>query len=1094
MQITKKRLKPFEIQRTCVYDGPGIRTTIFFQGCNLRCLWCQNPEGQKFNGSAAADCNYTIEDIMEIVTRDKEYYVSSSGGVTLSGGEPFLQDPDSLLRLLKSLKEENIKVTAETSLHAPWKNISKVAPYIDLFIVDFKVVGNEDLHIKYTKQESTLIHENLKKLLDLGADIKFRMVMVPGYTDNKENIEATAEFLHSINYDSIELMKYHNMYEDKAEQLGLDIALLGISPEQSQASLEKGAKLFQKYGIQAESVDLNMNSSRYDPSFTPRVKRIQKDIRDTNRHLCIESARLKTEYYKEQGFDKPVYIHRAERLSHLLKNKEIKIYPQELIVGNFTPERKGSQLWEEYHGTLGFSFLYNIDRQTPMPYQISLKDKLCCYLKIYPFWMKYSLMAKMFPKISDLVSAISKASDMKYGLNNNLLAIAHFVANYEPILKLGTSGLIKKIKAIQQEKPKEKRDFYEGTITALKGLEKFGQRYANHLSNLSKKESNPKRRKELEKMAKICEHVPKYPARTFHEALQCITFIHIALCMESYENAISFGRLDQMLYPYYKKDKEAGRITYEEAKELVALFVLKMDELVLTTDGDSSFVSAYKAVQTSSTDQALTFGGVDKEGKDATNDVTYMFLDACKLQSYSIDMGARIHEDSPSEYLNRIADLYIGGCPLPQLFSDENYIKALRKHYPTSLEKARDYSIVGCVEPTASNDHFGNTDCANVNLAFPLLQAIKGQDHDLWNPGLGEQFLILVTNFMKFLFKGKNRISRFVRRICNKLIRRHNYKKGLYKYNPPSSMDILLERFQKRLNELTNSILTDHQKIESKLRKYYPTPLASTLFKRCLESGKDVYEGGAEFNSSGIQAVGVTDVADSLYAINEVVYKKKLYTMDEIIKAIENNFQGKYEKVRSALLAVPKFGDDSSKEATAWMNKVMNMYNIALDSVPNVPRDGRYSAGYYALTVNTAYGKKTPALPSGRLKGVPLANSITPHYGMEQSDLLSTLNSISGVDFPEHAENGTTVTLTVDSALFQDKKGTENLATLFKTFLTDGGMQLQPNVINRKILEDAYENPEKYPNLLVRIAGYCAYFNELSDDMKKTIINRTCYT
>lgn len=307
-------------------------------------------------------------------------------------------------------------------------------------------------------------------------------------------------------------------------------------------------------------------------------------------------------------------------------------------------------------------------------------------------------------------------------------------------------------------------------------------------------------------------------------------------------------------------------------------------------------------------------------------------------------------------------------------------------------------------------------------------------------------------------------------------------------------MDILLERFQKRLNELTNSILTDHQKIESKLRKYYPTPLASTLFKRCLESGKEVYEGGAEFNSSGIQAVGVTDVADSLYAINEVVYKKKLYTMDEIIKAIENNFQGKYEKVRSALLAVPKFGDDSSKEATAWMNKVMNMYNIALDSVPNVPRDGRYSAGYYALTVNTAYGKKTPALPSGRLKGVPLANSITPHYGMEQSDLLSTLNSISGVDFPEHAENGTTVTLTVDSALFQDKKGTENLATLFKTFLTDGGMQLQPNVINRKILEDAYENPEKYPNLLVRIAGYCAYFNELSDDMKKTIINRTCYT
>ena len=1094
MQITHKRLNPFEIQRSCVYDGPGIRTTIFFQGCGLRCLWCQNPEGQKIKDCAGSDCNYSINEIMEIISRDKEYYFSTNGGVTLSGGEPFLQDPKSLIQLLKLLKEENIKVTAETSLHAPWKNISKVVPYVDLFLVDLKVVGNDKLHIKYTKQDSTLIHENIRKLLDLDANIKFRTVMVPGYTDSKENIQATAEFLKSINYNSIELMKYPNMYVDKADRLGLDIELLNIPLEQSQASLEKGAKLFQEYGIHAESVDLDKESSRYNPTFTPRVKRIQRDIRNTERHLTIESARLKTRYYREHGFTQPTYIHRAERLKYLLEKKEIKIWPQELLVGNFTPERLGSQLWEEYHGTLGFSFLYNIDQQTPMSYQISLKDKLYTYLRIYPFWMKYSLMAKMFPRFSDLVTAISKASNMRYGLNNNLLAIAHFVANYEPILKLGTSGFIKKIKNIQEQQPKNKHDFYEATIIALKGLEKFGQRYAEHLSELSKKESSSKRRKELEKMVKICEHVPKYPARTFHEALQSITFIHIALCMESYENAISFGRLDQMLYPYYKKDKEEGRITYEEAKELVALFVLKMDELVLTTDGDSSFVSAYKAVQTSSSDQALTFGGVDKEGKDATNDVTYMFLDACKLQSYSIDMGARIHEDSPSEYLNRIADLYISGCPLPQLFSDENYIKAIRKHYPTSLEQARNYSIVGCVEPTASDSHFGNTDCANVNLAFPLLQALKGQKHDLWNPGLGEHFLVLVTNFVKFLFKGKSRISRIVRRVCNSLIKRHNYKKGLYKYKPPADMDELLTRFQERLNELTNSILKEHQKIESKLRKYLPTPLASTLFKGCLEKGKDVYEGGAEFNSCGIQAVGVTDVADSLHAIEEVVYKKKQFSINEVIAAIENNFQGEYKKVRAALLALPKFGDDSSQEATAWMNKVMDMYNNALDSVPNCPRNGRYSAGYYALTVNSAYGKKTPALPSGRLKGVPLANSITPHYGMEQSDLLSTLNSISGVDFKEHAENGTTVTLTVDSALFQDKKGTENLAMLYKTFLTNGGMQLQPNVINRQILEDAYDNPEKYPNLLVRIAGYCAYFNELSDEMKKTIINRTCYT
>jgi pyruvate-formate lyase len=308
-------------------------------------------------------------------------------------------------------------------------------------------------------------------------------------------------------------------------------------------------------------------------------------------------------------------------------------------------------------------------------------------------------------------------------------------------------------------------------------------------------------------------------------------------------------------------------------------------------------------------------------------------------------------------------------------------------------------------------------------------------------------------------------------------------------------MDELLKRFQRRLNHLAKAILTDHQNTEKQLREHFTTPLASSLFKGCLDNGKDLYEGGATLNSSGIQAVGVTDVADSLYAINEVVYKKNLYTINEIIKAVDDNFQGDNNKrIRSALLAVPKFGDDSSRDAMEWVSRVMQIYNNALDSVPNCPRNGRYSAGYYALNVATMYGKKTQALPSGRLAGVPLANSVTPHYGMEQSDLLSSLNSLAGVNFVDHAENGTTVTFTIDSALFQGPEGVKNLASIFKTFLTTGGMQLQPNVVNREVLLDAYKHPEKHKYLMVRIAGYCAYFNELSDELKLSIINRTCYS
>ncbi len=1099
MQITQNNLKPFKIQRTCVYDGPGIRTTIFFKGCNLKCLWCQNPEMQSFQSDLALDGDCSIDDVIEVVSRDKDYYASTNGGVTLSGGEPLLQDPDSLIGLLQLLKKKNIKVTAETTLHAPWKSISKVAPYIDLFLVDLKVVGDDDLLMKLTKQDSTVILSNIKKLLELKANVKFRMVMVPGYTDGESNIKATANFLKSIKYDSIELLKYHNLYEEKAKRLGLDIVSLNITPQQSLESIKKGVKFFKENGIKAENAELD--SSRHQAVFTPRVKAIQKVIRESPRALCLESAKLKTQYYKKVGwyrwkgyFKKPTPLHRSERLSYVLQNKKVIIYPQELLVGNFTAKRVAGQLWEELYGSLPGFFIFMIDRQKPVSFELSLKDKLYFYFRIAPFWFKKGLFMRIYDSLAKIQIGISRTAEMVAGFNNNMVMIAHFVVNFERILELGTSGIIEEIRAKQKENPENKKTFYEGAIICLEALEAWAQRYTDNLSSLSKIEKDPERRKELEEMAEICRHVPKYPARTYHEALQSMLFLEIALCIESYENAISYGRLDQILYPYYKKDLEAGRITYEKAQELLSLFILKIDEVIFVNDGNS-MLSLYKNFETLSVDQTVTFGGVDKDGKDATNDITYMLIDACELQTLAIDMAARINKNSPPKYLERLAEAYINGSPQPKLYNDELYIESIQRHYPVTVESARNYAIVGCVEPNASDDHFGNTDCGNVNLALPFLQALKGHEHDLWNYDLSDQLQKSNANLIDFFFQKDNKISKYVKSTYyNKLMKRSNFKKGLYVYNPPSSMEELLARFQTRLNILTNSILRDHQNIEHMLRKHYTTPLASSLSKGCMKRGKDLYEGGATLNSSGIQALGVTDVADSLYALDEVVFKKKLYTINQVLHAIDNNFEGSYNQIREALLAVPKFGDDSSREASEWVSKVMEIYNNALNSVPHCPRHGRYSAGYYALNLNTRYGRKTQALPSGRLNGVPLANSITPHYGMEEGDLLSSLNSIAKVNFTDHAENGATATFTVDSALFQGPEGVKKLASIFKTYLTDGGMQLQPNVINREILLDAYKHPEKHKYLMVRIAGYCAYFNELSEELKLSIINRTCYS
>ena len=245
MKMSSIQLKVLKIQRTCVHDGPGIRTTIFFQGCGLRCLWCQNPEALSFHPDMTPECDYEISDIIELVSRDKDYYRKTNGGVTLSGGEPLLQAPEALIPLLASLKKENIAVAVETSLHVPWENIEKLAPYVDLFLADLKVVGDEGLHKKYTGQDSKLIHDNIKKLIAMDANVKFRIVMVPGYNDGENNIKAVADFLKSVNHNAIELLKYHNMYEEKARRLGLALESLYITNDHKSCLRKKGSQFIQ---------------------------------------------------------------------------------------------------------------------------------------------------------------------------------------------------------------------------------------------------------------------------------------------------------------------------------------------------------------------------------------------------------------------------------------------------------------------------------------------------------------------------------------------------------------------------------------------------------------------------------------------------------------------------------------------------------------------------------------------------------------------------------------------------------------------------------------------------------------------------------
>ena len=1087
--VHSARLSVLNIQRTCVHDGPGIRTTVFLRGCPMRCVWCQNPEAQPFVSPSLPGTGRSASDILGVVTKDREYYDNTHGGITLSGGEPLAQDPASLVQFLEAAKGDGLNVVVETAGDVPWSTFEACLPHVDLFLFDLKAVGNPALHAELTGTDGRRVGENLRRLVATGADVAVRMCVVPGRNDATSSIAATADLLKSLGHSTIELMRYYDLHEGKARRMELSQQPLNITADRSARALEAVADVFGSLGIVARTSGADV--ARRSPAFTRRVHDIQRDIRDAGYHVCIESADLKTTYYKKHGFTEPLAVQRASLLRYLLENKKIIVHPHELLVGNFTSKRVGGSLWVEYFGTAIVANLWGIDRQKPVPFQISRSEKLRFYTKLAPYWASRGLLTRAFPSAVEFGQFIARTLEKRSGFNNNLAGIAHYIVNCERLVRMGTTGIAREA----EEKSKDHPDsaFNDGVQIALRGLEAFADRYAEHLHTLAREETDSHRRAELVHMAQVCSRVPRNPARTFHEALQSILLLQIALCTESFENAISFGRLDQVLYPYYEADLDAGRIDREAARELVACFILKIDEVIFLNDGDTGFEMG-KLFESLSPVETVTVGGVDREGNDCTNDVTYMILDACELRPIGVNMAARIHRDSPPEYVERIAEVYLNGSPMPALYNDEVYIPALRNEYDTTLEHARNYSIVGCVEPVASDDHFANTDAANVNVVMPFLQALEGDTRPLWR--FGE--LPYVDKRLRRALRSRIGSPRVGRRTLARLRRARKRAEKRLRNGPrnlPTTMDQLMERFGERLGELVRDVLADQQRIEAALTQSLITPLASSLYPGCLDSGKDVYEGGTTLNSSGIQAVGVTDVADSLAAIDELVFRQQRYTLAQVIEAMEADFEGRrYEQIHADLLSAPKFGDDAATDAHLWVNKVLQVYVNALRAAEHPNRGGKYVAGYYGLNVNMIYGRSTPALPSGRQYGTPLANSICPHFGMQMVDLSSALNAVAKVDFERFAPNGTTLTSTIDSGLFPGETGTRNLAGLIRSFFHQGGMQFQPNLIDREILLDAYENPGKHKDLVVRIAGYCAYFDDLSDELKREILDRSYYT
>jgi len=785
-----------------------------------------------------------------------------------------------------------------------------------------------------------------------------------------------------------------------------------------------------------------------------RVASLHKEIRSSPPALCPERALLVTRYFRRHADPaEPAVLQRAGALSYILRRKQVRIYPRELLTGCFTTHRVGGGILPELHGVAMLEDLLRFERRPVNPLRISPETRRSLLTEVLPYWLPRFMVMRAMPLPRALRFVADQVSPTSY-LINETGGISHFVPDYAALLARGTEGYRREIRGriAGLKTGSEEESFLRAVVLVCDALEDFAAGYQREAARAAEREPDPERRAELELLAEVCDRVPRRPARTFQEALQSILFTQIALNLESMDNSVSLGRLDQVLYPYYCRDLEEGRADREGAFELLGCFALKLCEIVPVFSARTTRVHGGMF-----NGQVLVVGGVDEAGEDGTNELSFLFLDLMdKLRTRQPNYHARVHAGSPPEYRARVATVLASGAASPAVYNDEHVIPLLRSK-GIALAHARDYANVGCVEPVVPGRSFESTDAALFNLPL-CLELTLNEGRRFGRPG---------RRFQKRLRIGAP--------------------------TPPAArctgMDDLLGLLRVQIEHQVRRLLLDLGVIERANARLHPTPLSSLLLRGCIESARDASWGGATYNGSGIQAVGVVDVGDSLAAIEHVVFDQRRATMEELVAACRSNFKGR-ETLRAWLLKAPKYGNDDS-HADGHLARAMELFAGTFEGRVNA-RGGRYVAGFYSVTAHAAFGSVVGALPSGRRAGEPFSSGLSPARGAERSGPTASLLSLARL--PLHlAKNGSNYNLALAPWTVSGEEGARALEGLITGAFAAGCPQMQINVLDPAVLLEAKDNPGRYPGLIVRVSGYSAYFDDLSPEMKQEVIDRTLF-
>jgi len=781
---------------------------------------------------------------------------------------------------------------------------------------------------------------------------------------------------------------------------------------------------------------------------TERVARLRAESLEAVPTISTERAELLTEFYQHHvNRLESVPVQRARAFQYLMEHKTIHIGEGELIVGEKGPAPKATPTYPELccHSLQDLDILNSREK---IPFAVSPQARRVYEETIIPFWRGRSMRDLIFREMTDEWKAAYEAGVFTEFMEQR--APGHTVLD-DKIYRKGFLDFQEDVRRslegldyYNDARAYDKQEELKAMLICTEALMRFAERHAERARELARQEADPQRRAELERIAEVCSHVPAHAPRDFWEALQTYWFVHLGVTTElNTWDSFNPGRLDQHLYPFYRKGLEEGTLTREQAEELLQCFWIKFNNQpappkVGVTAAESGTYTDFAQINT---------GGLTEEGTDGVNEVTYLILDVIEeMRLLQPSSSIQVSKQSPDRFVKRAARIIRTGFGQPSVFNSDLIVQELVRQ-GKSLVDARNGGSSGCVEVGA----FGKE---NYNLTgyFNMPKVLEITLHNGVDPRTGRRIGLETGDPVQF-----------------------------------ETFDELFEAYRRQLEYFVDVKVRGNNVIERLYARYMPAPFLSLLIDDCVARGKDYHDGGARYNTTYIQGVGLGSITDAMTALKVHVFERGTLTMPELLAALAANFEG-YERVRQMLLnRTPKYGNDDDA-ADSVMVRLFDAYFDAIDGRPNT-KGGSYHINLLPTTVHVYFGSVTGAMPDGRLAGRPLSEGISPVQGADRRGPTAVIRSVAKMDHVR--TGGTLLNQKFSPHLLADDEGLDNLVYLIRTYFTLDGHHVQFNVVDAGTLRAAQRAPEEYRNLIVRVAGYSDYFCDLSRELQDEIIART---